>query len=180
MKTSIFKLFLATLLLGITFNSCTDDHDATAQGELYCDFNMVTENYTGYFGQRQVYDVYDISLDGRYSSIHKIYYLGTQIEITGAIQRGDLIRDIVIDINGVGKYSLPAIEVYRDNEVISYTTRDDRGLYNFMNNAIDRLNAYNEMDIIVSGQLIDRNGYVVEAAGLRISMTNMLDVDASY
>ncbi|MBP1638812.1 MAG: hypothetical protein H6Q17_395 [Bacteroidetes bacterium] len=162
---------IVSLALAIT--SC--EKETITRGTLDYKFVPVTAS-DGYFQERQIAYPENITISGYANSINDFSFLGSMVEVTGNLMAGDVIRGLVIDIDGV-QYLFPDIPVYKNGEVISLVDSRSNGVfYHFMSDAINDMRHYGKQDIIVSGYLEDRYGRDVAGATVAVNIYNDLDV----
>jgi hypothetical protein len=172
------KFILGLMLLSVLLlSSC--QKDTWRQGTLDYKFTPTTSR-NGYFEERQVAYPEDISITGYANQINDFSFLGSVVEVTGDLQIGDVIRGLVLDIDGVGQFSFPNIPVYKNGEVITIAdSRNNVAFYNFMMNAFNYMRNTGKQDIIVSAYLEDRYGYAVPGARVEVNIYNDLDVNVN-
>lgn len=166
-------MLLSVLLL----SSC--QKDTWRQGTLDYKFTPLTDR-NGYFEGRQVTYPEDISITGYANQINDFNFLGSVVAVTGDLVAGDVIRGLVIDIDGLEPYSFSNIPVYKNGEVITIAdSRNNVAFYNFMMNAFSYMRHTGKQDIIVSGYLLDQYGYSVPNARIEVDIYNDLDVNVN-
>lgn len=166
-------MLLSVLLL----SSC--QKDTWRQGTLDYKFTPTTSR-TGYFEERQVAYPEDISITGNASQINDFSFLGSKVMVTGDLLAGDVIRGLVVDIDGVGQFTFPDIVITQSGW--SYYIVDSGSrveYYNFMMNAFNYMRQSGKQDIIVSGYLQDQYGYAVQGARVEVNIYNDLDVNVN-
>jgi len=174
MVKNIFAIILSVLLL----SSCVED-DYWVTG--YLDDSYVS--YTlgnGYYDAGGIYYIGDIDgVNYARETIEEIRLLGAQIEISGNFRRGDRIVGLIVDVDKVGKFEFPQINILAENDIIILDTRKYEGFYRLMYDAIARLNFTNNFDILISGFLYDSRSSAVYDARINTVLKTTIDVRVS-
>jgi hypothetical protein len=167
------------LIVALTLLVTSCEKDIVTRGALDYKFMPVTAS-DGYFENRQVAYPEDIEITGSARSINDFSLLGSTVEVTGNLVAGDVVRGVVIDVDGVGVYRIPDVPVFKDGEIITIAdSRNNAAFHHFMFDAMDYMSRYGKQDIIVSGYLEDRYGRPVRGATVEINIYNDLEVRAN-
>jgi hypothetical protein len=171
--TAIVFLMLSTLVL----TSC--EEKVTFTSSLFCEFVSNTDP-RGVFGNAGTYTFRDLSNVRRSDNIIDIYYLGTTLTLEGIypgeLMRGDVIRDLYIDVNGLGRFLLiRSLAVLRDDEHITITSRDDPEFRDFMDDVMWFFYQEGRIDISVYGEVTNNNAAANDVR-MRVTIDNILDV----
>jgi hypothetical protein len=170
-KFVVGLMFLSVLLL----SSC--EKDTWRQGTLDYQFTPVT-NSNGYFESRQITYPGDIAVAGYANQINDFSFLSSKVMVTGDILTGDVIRGLMIDIDGVGQFTFPDIPITQSGWSYYIVDSGSRpAYYTFMMNAFNYMRQFGKQDIIVSGYLQNKYGYAVSGANMEVNIYNDLDVD---
>lgn len=175
-KNKLFAVLFSVFAL-VSFTSCEDD-DYIVRTGLYCQF-LSTSDSRGYFASEGGgdYTFNNIPDIGRNPDIREFIYNGTVISITGDIQPGDVIRDLYIDVEGLGEFRYAkTIPVRYRNELIEYDTYDDPEFYDFMSDAMYHFYRNGWINILVSGYITDRSGTAIRNVRMDIVLDNSLDI----
>ena len=169
------KIILGLIVaLALLVTSC--DKEIVTRGTLDYKFTPMTAA-DGYFENRQIAYPEDIAITGSASSINDFSLLGSVVEVTGNLMAGDVVRGIVIDVDGIGVYRFSDIPVYKNGEIITIAdSRNNPAFHHFMSDAIAYMRQYGKQDIIISGYLEDRYGRHVAGATVEVNIYNDLEV----
>jgi len=160
--------------LALLVTSC--EKEIVTQGTLDYRFTPVTAS-DGYFESRQIAYPEDIVITGSASSINEFSLLGSVVEVTGNLVAGDVVRGVVIDVDGIGVYRIPDVPVYKNGEIITIAdSRNNPAFHHFMSDAMYYMSRYGKQDIVVSGYLEDRYGRHVAGATVELNIYNDLEV----
>lgn len=169
----IFPLILIASL-SLLLSSC--EQDTWTTGTLDYNFNAQTSN-SGYFEAGSIFYPTNISVNEYTNQINDFYMVRSVVKVTGDFYRGDVIKGLRIDIDGVGKYDFADIPIYEDKEYfVLIDSKESRNFYDFMYKAFGQMAVSGKHDIIVSGFLYDKSGYPVRSS-IRLEFYNDLDVN---
>ena len=169
--------FIIAVVVLSTFCSCDDKETFTTS--LFCDFISDTDR-EGYFESLNYYTFRDIHDIGPSDDITGIRYLSSTLTFEGLhpgeLMRGDVIRDVYIDVQGMKPFLYSkSIDVLYDNERISFSTHDDPEFHDFMWEAMRRFYKNEELDIKVYGWITHHNAGVRNVR-MRVTLDNLIDV----
>lgn len=155
MKKNLLLNALFVFILGLAFTSCSDkDHDYWVNSSLDCTFLFTTDkNY--YFGSTAVaeYRLSDLeNIDLYREDVREIVLTDTWIEIEGDFLAGDRIDALEIYVEGIGTYKSPNdYVVVHDGDYFLIDESNSPGLFNFMADAMRKLNYSGKIYITCSG-----------------------------
>jgi len=172
-----FTFILVAIAAILTFSSC--EEKVTYTSSLFCDFVSTTDR-NGYFESSNWYKFKDLTNIGNSRDVTDIEFLGTTITFEGVsygdLMQGDVIKDVYIDVDGLYPFLYARnIAILRDDERISFTTRDDPEFDAFMWDVINQFRRNREVYITVSAWITNQNSGVRNAR-MRVTLDNMLDV----
>lgn len=170
MQKKLQILLIACIALIAT--SCQVEEWTT--GTLDYSFYPVTGG-KGSFESGGVFSTKDIYINKQFDYVDQFAVTRSTLEITGDIEAGDIIRDMQIDVDGVGIFVVGDVYVYQNRFVSVTDTNKDDAFYQFMYNAFSYMSQYGKHDILVYGNLT-KNGFGITNAKLKISFYNDLDV----
>ncbi|MDR2913793.1 MAG: hypothetical protein LBV74_03005 [Tannerella sp.] len=173
------KLFSSIVVVLVAILSLSSCEEVTYSSSLFCNFVSETDR-NGYFEDGYVYTFNDLSNLKRSDDIVGMDYLGTTITFegisSGDLRQGDVIKDVYIGVDGMVPFLFARnIAVLRDNERISYTSREDREFYDFMRNVMRRFYNHGKIDMMVYGW-VTHNNVGVRNVRMRVTLDNLLDV----
>lgn len=172
-----FSSVLVVIMTVLTLTSCEDK--VTYTSSLFCDFVSTTDRH-GYFESSNRYTFKDLTNIGHSRDVTDVEFLGTTITFEGVsygdLMQGDVLKDIYLEVDGLYSFLYARnIAVLRDDERISYTTRNDPEFEDFMWDVINQYRRNGEVYITVSGWIMNNNSGVRNAR-IRVTLDNMLDV----
>lgn len=161
----------------LMFTSC--EEEITFASTLFCDFVSDTDS-RGNFKSTKTYTFQDMSDVKRSDEVVDIYYLGSTLTLEGIypneLIRGDIIRDMYIDVNGMKRFLLiRSFAILEDDERITITSRDDPEFHDFMSEVMWLFYNEGRLDISVYGEVSNHNA-AAKGVRMRVTIDNILDV----